>query len=69
MKKENKILVSGGFGFIGTNLINHLLKKGFEIGVIDFVNNNKFKNITKYKKLSWIKMIKECKKFYNEQNI
>ena len=48
MKKENKILVSGGFGFIGTNLINHLLKKGFEIGVIDFVNNNKFKNITKY---------------------
>ena len=30
-----KILVTGGSGFIGTNLIENLIKKGYEVRNID----------------------------------
>lgn len=38
-----KILITGGAGFIGSNLVNHLIKEDVEILVIDnlFVGNNK----------------------------
>ena len=48
MKKQNKILITGGFGFIGTNLINHLLDQNSEIAIIDNSKNTKFKNVIKY---------------------
>ncbi len=48
---------------------NILVKPNYKLKIDRSLKSNKFKNITKYKKLSWIKMIKECKKFYNEQNI
>ena len=35
MKNKEKYLVTGGAGFIGTNLIKHLLKKGHEVICFD----------------------------------
>ena len=35
------ILITGGYGFIGSNLINYLLKKKYKIFVIDNLTNNK----------------------------
>ena len=31
----NKILVTGGAGFIGSNLCEHLVKKGYEVICLD----------------------------------
>ena len=43
----NNILVTGGVGFIGTNLIKSLIEKGFNVVSIDNysteVNQTKFK--------------------------
>ncbi len=52
----SKILVTGGLGFIGSNLINLLLKKNYTVLNVDkisyasnFYNTKEFKNHTKYK--------------------
>jgi len=53
-----KILVTGGSGFIGTNFINLLSKKNFNILNIDKLSNvstaEKFKKIACYKKYKFI---------------
>lgn len=48
MQKKKKILITGSSGFVGTNLINELKSKNFEIAVIDHNDNQNFKTITKY---------------------
>ena len=47
MKKKN-IFVTGGLGFIGSNLVELLLTKGYKVIVIDFkgIGSNK-KNLKK----------------------
>ena len=51
MKKKN-IFVTGGLGFIGSNLVELLLTKGYKVIVIDFmgIGSNK-KNLKKHKNL------------------
>jgi dTDP-glucose 4,6-dehydratase len=64
-----KIIVTGGLGFIGSNLIDLLLKKNFFVINIDkatyssnYYNVNEFKNSKKYK---FIKLDIKNKKFKN----
>jgi len=42
-----KIIVTGGAGYIGAITVSELLKKGFEVGVIDTLENGYYKNIPK----------------------
>lgn len=35
MEKKSKILITGGAGFIGSNLCEHFVKKGFEVVCLD----------------------------------
>ena len=44
---NKKILITGGAGFIGSSLINYLIKKGYEIINIDNLSNNKKYKIIK----------------------
>ena len=54
--KKNKIVITGGAGFVGTNLINLLLKKTkYKIISIDNYSSGKKKNHIKNKRVNYIK--------------
>ena len=38
-----KIVVTGGAGMIGTSIVSHLIKKGFDVFVIDNFSRGKRK--------------------------
>ncbi len=40
-----KIVVTGGAGFIGSNLVSHLIKGGHEVSVIDNLSSGYQENI------------------------
>ena len=40
MKNNKKILITGGFGFIGTHCIEKWSKKNWEVYVIDNLSSN-----------------------------
>jgi nucleoside-diphosphate-sugar epimerase len=40
MKNPNKILITGATGFIGSQLTQRLIRKGFEVGIIKRVNSD-----------------------------
>ena len=54
--KKDKIVITGGAGFVGTNLINLLLKKTkYKIISIDNYSSGLKKNHIKDKRLNYIK--------------
>ena len=54
--KKNKIVITGGAGFVGTNLINLLLKKTkFKIISIDNYSSGSKKNHIKNNRVNYIK--------------
>ena len=51
LEKNKTYLVTGGTGFIGSNICNMLLKEGFNVNIFDNNFRGKFKRIdTKNKK-------------------
>ncbi len=40
-----KVLVSGGAGFIGSNIVDGLIKKGFDVFIVDNLSTGKEKNL------------------------
>ena len=42
-----KVIVTGGAGFIGSNLVDALIERGFEVHVIDNLVNGKIENVNK----------------------
>lgn len=48
MSNNNKILITGGAGFIGSHLANALIRNGFHITVLDDLSSGK-KNIYRKK--------------------
>lgn len=47
MKKYKKILITGGAGFIGSHMCEYLIKKKFEVYVIDNLVFGDKKNLNK----------------------
>ncbi len=53
---NKKVLVTGGTGFIGSHVVEHLVEKGASVSVIDNMQNGKIKNIEYLKdKIKFIK--------------
>jgi nucleoside-diphosphate-sugar epimerase len=42
---KHKILITGGAGFIGSNLTDELLSRGYQVVVIDNLVNGKIENL------------------------
>jgi len=45
VKNLSKILITGGAGFIGSHLANHLARKGYEVCVVDNLSNGSAGNL------------------------
>ena len=46
--KETKFLVTGGAGFIGSNLVEIILKLGYKVRVLDNFSTGKKENIAEF---------------------
>ena len=49
LKKKKSWVITGGAGFIGSNLIEHLLQNNQNVICIDNLSTGYFKNISIYK--------------------
>ena len=45
-----KIIITGGAGFIGSHLVELLIKKNYKITVIDNLSTGRYENLKKFKK-------------------
>ncbi len=57
MRKKIKSIVTGGAGFIGSNLVDRLVKLGHEVVVLDNFVSGKRQNLSHYNKRQ-VKIIK-----------
>ena len=53
--KQKSVLVTGGAGFIGSHLVERLLKEGSCVTVIDDLSEGKWENLPKHKNLKKIR--------------
>lgn len=47
--KNKKVLVTGGAGFIGSHIVDELVKRGCETTVMDYLSNNQARNLEQSK--------------------
>jgi UDP-glucose 4-epimerase len=47
MSKKEKVVVTGGAGFIGSHIVDEALKRGFEVHIIDNMIGGKEERINK----------------------
>jgi UDP-glucose 4-epimerase len=47
-RKPQRILVTGGAGFIGSHIVDRLLEERYEVGALDNLATGNFKNISKH---------------------
>ena len=52
-----KCLITGGAGFIGSNLADKLVDKGCRLRILDNLSNGKYKNIEHHKKSGRLQFI------------
>ncbi|HHT80253.1 MAG TPA: NAD-dependent epimerase/dehydratase family protein, partial [Spirochaetales bacterium] len=52
-----RVLVTGGAGFIGSNIVKSLLAKNYEVTVIDNLSSGYFINIRKYVEAGSVRFI------------
>jgi UDP-glucose 4-epimerase len=50
-KTKTKVLVTGGAGFIGSNLVDALIEQGYDVHIIDNLSGGKIENVNKKAKL------------------
>lgn len=50
MAVYSRILVTGGAGFIGSHLVNHLLERDYEVTIIDNLSSGRIKNISRQRR-------------------
>lgn len=55
--KKEKMVVTGGAGFIGSHIVDALVEKGYEVHVIDNVSNGKKENISKQAKFHKVDLV------------
>ncbi|MBF8249493.1 MAG: Epimerase protein [Candidatus Levybacteria bacterium] len=66
-----KALVTGGAGFIGSHLVERLLKEGSHVAVIDDLSEGKWENLPKHRNLVKIKasILDDISKFVKERDV
>lgn len=48
----NRVLVTGGMGFIGSHVVISLIKKGYKVGIVDDLRNAKFEVLGNLKEIT-----------------
>jgi len=71
MFNYKKVLVTGGAGFIGSHLVERLLKEGCRVTVIDDLSEGKWKNLPKDPKLTKhkVSILDNISKFVRNQDV
>ena len=57
MLSNEKALVTGGAGFIGSHLVDRLLKEGYDVIVLDNLSTGRRENLSHHKDNSNLKVI------------
>ncbi|OGN08882.1 MAG: hypothetical protein A3C61_02425 [Candidatus Yanofskybacteria bacterium RIFCSPHIGHO2_02_FULL_39_10] len=55
--KRKKVIVTGGAGFIGSNLVDALVERGFDVHIIDNLSGGKRENINKKAKFHLLDIV------------